>query len=264
MSEIQALTLKVRELSENVDLWNVLMLWGLGVAAAAAVFIVISTRIIVTRSGQLSEAQSSLTAAKDRQLQVDLKAKDVEIDGLKAKSQGYESEISGAKRDAATATSKAAKANESAEKEHLERLKLEAQLAPRRLDGDEITNLGRVFAPLKGKLVRVASYSLDIESEIVATQLKGSLELAGATVLNDIGAEVPSGDIMVGVWVVGSDPVLKQLVGTSLADATHLRDIVELPAATIPHGPMHYDRIVQPTGEPVVTIFVGRKSLAGN
>jgi hypothetical protein len=122
MSEIQALTLKIRELSENVDLWNVLMLWGLGVAAAAAVFIVISTRIIVTRSGQLSEAQSSLTAAKDRQLQVDLKAKDVEIDGLKAKSQEYESEISGAKRDAATATSKAAKANESAEKEHLERL----------------------------------------------------------------------------------------------------------------------------------------------
>ncbi|QNI33648.1 hypothetical protein H7849_06880 [Alloacidobacterium dinghuense] len=83
MSEIQTLTERIRELSGAVDFWNVVMLWGLGIAAFAAVLIVISTRLIVVRTGQQSSAQGLLDAAKDRQLEADLKAKDLKIAELK-------------------------------------------------------------------------------------------------------------------------------------------------------------------------------------
>ena len=76
VSEIQSLA--IRDLSQSVDLWNQLMLWGLALAAITAIFVVLATRIVVNRTGQLSETQELLSAAKDRQLQSDLKGKDIE------------------------------------------------------------------------------------------------------------------------------------------------------------------------------------------
>jgi hypothetical protein len=58
------------------------MLWGLAMAAFAAVFVVIATRIVVNRTAKLSETQELLSAAKVRQLQSDLKGKDIEIGNL--------------------------------------------------------------------------------------------------------------------------------------------------------------------------------------
>lgn len=72
MSEIQALTVRTQELSNAVDFWNAVMLGGLAIAALAALWIGISTRLVVVRSGQLTDAQNLLTAAKDRQLRSDL------------------------------------------------------------------------------------------------------------------------------------------------------------------------------------------------
>jgi hypothetical protein len=77
--DIQRLSQSVRDLSASVDLWNELMIIGLAIAAVAAVFVVIATRIIVNRTGQLSTAQELLSVAKDRQLSSDLKDKDVKI-----------------------------------------------------------------------------------------------------------------------------------------------------------------------------------------
>jgi outer membrane murein-binding lipoprotein Lpp len=79
MSEIEALTLRAQVLSQSVDFWNLLMLWGLALAAVAAVFVVVATRVVVTRTGQLTDVQNLLSAAKDRQLKVDLEQKDAEI-----------------------------------------------------------------------------------------------------------------------------------------------------------------------------------------
>jgi hypothetical protein len=79
VSEIQALTARVNVLSQSVDLWNLLMLWGLGVALIATAFVFIATRLIITRSGELSATQELLSAAKDRQLSSDLRDKDVKI-----------------------------------------------------------------------------------------------------------------------------------------------------------------------------------------
>jgi hypothetical protein len=83
MSEIQSLTLRVQSLIHSVDWWNTAMIWGLALAAIAAVFVVIATRVVVTRTGELSTAQDLLSEAKDRQLREDLKAKDLEIEKLR-------------------------------------------------------------------------------------------------------------------------------------------------------------------------------------
>jgi hypothetical protein len=68
------------------------MLSGLALAAVAAVVIGISTRLVVVRPGQQSKAQELLSAAKDRQLQSDLKAKDVEMGNLKVRAAGLDLE----------------------------------------------------------------------------------------------------------------------------------------------------------------------------
>lgn len=84
--EIQSLTQTVRDFSQSVDLWNQLMLGGLALTVLAAVFVLVATRMVVFRSGQMSNAQDRLSEAKDRQLALDLKGKDLQIESLKGEN----------------------------------------------------------------------------------------------------------------------------------------------------------------------------------
>ena len=103
MLELQALTNNVQELRESVDFWNTAMLWGLLFAALAAAWIGISTRLIVVRTDEQAKAEALLNAAKERQLQTDLKEKDVQIGNLKLRSDTAEAGIATAQGDAARA-----------------------------------------------------------------------------------------------------------------------------------------------------------------
>jgi hypothetical protein len=171
--EIQTLTSRVRDLSHSVDLWNESMLWGLALAAVATVFVVLATRIVVTRTGQLSEAQSLLSDAKDRQLQSDLKVKDVEIKNLGtdavARAKEADVRIAGAQQAAA-------EANLRAEQERLERIKLEEALSPRlfRAQEEAIEKL-RAFS---GTAVTL-EYFADPECKRTAEQIAWVLNPAG-------------------------------------------------------------------------------------
>src|SRR5579862_2122883 len=62
---------------------NQLMLWDLAFTVLAGIFVLVATRMVVFRSGQMSTTQELLSAAKDRQLEADLRGKDVEIAGAK-------------------------------------------------------------------------------------------------------------------------------------------------------------------------------------
>jgi hypothetical protein len=124
--EIQALALRVEELTRSVDFWNQLMIWGLAVAATAAVFIVVATRVVVSRTGQLSTVQDLLREAKDRQLQVDLSQKGVEIGQLKVAADASEVEIAATKTEMAKQQTRAATAERSL-------LELQERIKPRRL-----------------------------------------------------------------------------------------------------------------------------------
>ena len=74
VSEIQALTERVEALSHSVDLWNLVMLWALAFAALAAIVVGLTTRIVITRGGQLSTAQQLLSKAKERVFLSDISA----------------------------------------------------------------------------------------------------------------------------------------------------------------------------------------------
>jgi hypothetical protein len=114
VSEIQSLTSQVEQLSNAADFWNKAMLWALVVAAIAAVVIVVTTRLAITRAKQLSIAQDNLNRAKDRLLASDLKLKDVAI----ASAQGQAGEANKA----------ASEANERSTALAVEALRLQKQL----------------------------------------------------------------------------------------------------------------------------------------
>ncbi|HXI39415.1 MAG TPA: hypothetical protein VNH83_05530, partial [Bryobacteraceae bacterium] len=160
MSEIESLSLRVRDLNQAVDWWNTAMILGLAGAAIAAVFVVIATRIVVTRAGQLAVAQGLLSDAKDRQLQADLKVKDLEIGNLKLRSNTAEAGIAAAHTEAANATKRAAEATaaqkrvetdlakqqEKTAAAERELLQLQRRMEPRRISADQRARLIRLLA----------------------------------------------------------------------------------------------------------------------
>jgi hypothetical protein len=82
VSEIQVLKSAVDALGQSVSLWNRLMLWGFSLAAFFTVCGIVATMIVVFKTEEQSRKQELLSAAEDRQLQSDLKSKDVEIGNL--------------------------------------------------------------------------------------------------------------------------------------------------------------------------------------
>ena len=74
-SEIDSLTQRVVLLTNAFDFWKRWMLLGLGFAALAAIWIGVTTRLTIVRSKQLTVAQGDLDAAKEGQLNLDLKQK---------------------------------------------------------------------------------------------------------------------------------------------------------------------------------------------
>jgi hypothetical protein len=156
-SDIDSLGRRVDDLTHAVDSWNNWMLVGLVIAAVAAAWILVTTRVAVIRSKQLVTAQEQLDLAKDRQLQTDLKAKDLEIGELKVKSEAAEAEISAAKLEAANAALKAAEASRQSEAEKLERARLELSLSAR---GPQIWGaegeFQKAIGPFAGQKVELA------------------------------------------------------------------------------------------------------------
>jgi hypothetical protein len=150
VSEIQALTLRTQSLSHAVDFWNLLMLWGLALAALAAVFVVIATRIVVTRTGQLTDAQDLLSDAKDRQNTADSKEKDKKI--ADALQQAAESNKAAglANERAGNAEERAAEANRVAEGEKLARIKIEERMGGWKLPKDAQERVSEALKPFAG------------------------------------------------------------------------------------------------------------------
>jgi hypothetical protein len=113
--EIQSLTARVEQLTQDVDWWNTAIIWALVFAAMAAVAVVVTTRIALVRAKQLSDMQDKLIRAKDGQLALDLKGKDEKILGLekqaadaKAAQQKVEIELAKQQERAASAELKLA------------------------------------------------------------------------------------------------------------------------------------------------------------
>lgn len=183
------------------------------VVLAAALFI--TQFVSMTKQRSLAGLQADLIHLKDAELQTDLKDKDGEIAKLKDETAKAERDIATAKADAAKANENAAMANEraanankQAENEKVERLKLEAQIAPRRLTVDEQITIGAACRQFSGKEVRVVSYATDVESAVLAKQIVAALSAGGMLVEDKTATIIPFGSISLGVHVAGKDEEL--------------------------------------------------------
>jgi hypothetical protein len=192
VSDIQSLTLRVQELTEKVDFWNKWILWALAFAAIAAVFLVVTTRLEVVRAKELSIAQKGLSEAQNRQFSLEV----------------------------AKINEAAAQANEKAESEHLARVKLEKQLAPRTLDASTRQIIGKElskFAPgFSGRKVKVSSYVADAEGMVFSLEIMDIITKAGIEVEPIIGRIVPVGLVDMGVKVTGpsgDEAFIRSLIG---------------------------------------------------
>jgi hypothetical protein len=294
VSEIQALADRVRDLSQSVDRWNIVMLWGLALAAVAAVVIGISTRLVVVRTGQQSGAQEMLNSAKDRQLALDLKAKDAQIELAKkgaaeatATAKGFESKIadsdarvksaeaqvasSMARSGEAVAQVKtadariaeaqrdAARANETAERERLARVQLEARLADRTLSPQQQTTLTATLAPFRGVSIDAVTFGDTTEIGRIAGILIGAFQRAGWVVHT---AQAGGGERTVTGILIGTRPGSD----ANIARAANVL-VSTLQSMGIAAGPWSFDQMPLPgirfntsvTGDTALRVFIGSK-----
>lgn len=186
-SEIHTLTQRVTDLTNAVDLWNRWMLWGLLAAAVVAAWIVLTTRLAVNRSKDLSISQGLLDAAKDRQLQADLKDKDTAIGQLRVDLANANADTEKRETELAKEQVRTAEAQTEAAKAQLELRKyvdsVDDRAEPRwkaffRLNGKAISERLRGNAVSKFEIL----YPRDNEeSYAFAFQLQGTLKEAGWT-----------------------------------------------------------------------------------
>jgi hypothetical protein len=186
MSDIQALTDRIRELNQAVDFWNNAIIWSLVVGAIAATAVVVTTRIAFQRAKQLADAQGELIQSKDRQLALDLADKDVKIAQAEEKAADAKASQQQVELELSKQKERAARAEQDLEKEKLTRLKLEETLAPRGITTTGETNAElALFSGTKAFIEFIS----DSEAQMLAAQIHSMLDRAkwkvlGMTVAN--------------------------------------------------------------------------------
>jgi hypothetical protein len=118
-------------------------------------------------------------------------------------------------KEAADAGERAAKAEKATEDEKIARLKLEKQIAPRRLPKEQREAVAAALTKFKGRVVRVISLSMDVESDILAAQIIIALRRAGISVEDLRGKFSVMGGSPIGITIngpIGDQDLVKALV----------------------------------------------------
>lgn len=122
----------------------------------------------------------------------------------------------GAEVQIASARASAAEAMRVAETERLARVKLEAEIAPRRLSEAQRQAVMKTCKFFAGRApVNLVSYSLDAEAAVLGTQILETLGSAGIEVKGNLASIMPLGGFSLGVHVSG--PRSEQTLVTTLA-----------------------------------------------
>jgi hypothetical protein len=144
VEEIQALSQRVADFDRATDFWNTAMIVALILAALAAVAVVGTTVMALRRTKQTGEAQSELSLAKERQLQLALKEKDDKI-----------AEI------------------------NLARVKIEARLAWRTITDSQRKRIFEVLGEFRRQKFDIDGSNIDPELDSFSGDLRASLAFAG-------------------------------------------------------------------------------------
>jgi hypothetical protein len=186
VSEIHSLTLRARDLSRSLDFWNATMIWALVFAALAAIAVVVATRVVFTRTKQLADTEEKLVAAKDKQLALDLKDKDLKIAELAATSASAETRAEGFRLDIAKAKDRAAQAEARAAEATLQLTKLRT---PRTINAEQQKRISDKCKPFAGVRFDDAVFT-DPESEALLRQIEAILTTAGWEQIDWKGAAI--------------------------------------------------------------------------
>ncbi|UVT19644.1 MAG: hypothetical protein H8K03_17915 [Nitrospira sp.] len=196
-----------------------------------------------------AEAQIRLEEARERTAKVEERvataykaAKDAE-----AQARKFESVI-------ATANARAEEAKQIAEQERLERVKLEAQVAPRRLDREQEKTIINSLSRFRGRSVAVVSYSLDVEGGVLAMQIISILRGAGILVEDSVAGLLTTGSFWTGVILRGpaEEQDFVSALTTSLKIDGRLAVRNEAKEFVVPPG-------ISKLGEKAVFLLVGAK-----
>jgi hypothetical protein len=183
----------------DLDSWNSLLLLSLAITALAAFAVVVATTAVM----RLQRAAELATKEEFERYKLEAGEK-----------------ISAANAVGDTAKAAAAEAN-------LARLKLEEKLAPRRLSNEQQNTLAASLEQFMGRKIRIESYSLDVEGEILAQQIGGAIALI-FTIDDWVGSERGSTGFAKGINVTGSNVSLVAKLVESLENAG-LREISTVP-----------------------------------
>jgi hypothetical protein len=170
--------------------------------------------------------------------------------------------------DAALANNAAGEANEHArllEKDAQElrskNLALEEEIAPRRLNQDQLFELTASLEPFKGRKIRIESYFLDTDGEILASQIKAASIPVFVSIDDWIGGNTGSGPFAKGINVTGRNSELVNAFAKAL-DAAGLKEIstAPLPPPNVSMLLLAHSRVKSEDVDAVV--LVGVKPLA--
>ncbi len=129
------------------------------------------------------------------------KGAEAQVASANAASRDAVAKVSTAEARIAEATARAAEANKKAEAERLERLKLEAIVAPRSLTLDQQREIADACRKFKGHAVLVNSYGTDGEGSALAGQIISALRAAGIIVADSRASTMVAGEFDSGVHV---------------------------------------------------------------
>lgn len=117
-------------------------------------------------------------------------------------------ELENAKADTEKLTKRAAEANRAADQERIASLRLEKEIAPRRIGDAQAAALWRTcVSSLPFRRVAVVSYTLDLESAILAGQIEQALKCGRKdfVVVDRRSGQITFGGFIAGIEITGSD-----------------------------------------------------------
>jgi len=201
--------------------------WWSGFFFWASIGCLIGLGITEVASHRYSERKDDLAEIEQREIQRrhDDDMARVQHDTAQANERAAElakeaarlsAEAEAAKAQIAEANKIAKEAQERTEIERLQRLKLEQQVAPRQISQENQRGMANELGQISGKSVDVISYSLDLESSILATQIIESLKLANATINDRRSSIMPLGGFVAGVHLSGPNKDDVELLAIAL------------------------------------------------
>jgi hypothetical protein len=212
-SESEDLKKARADLRNKADRWND---WYMGLAAGAVIAGVFSWGFQRHKDTLTGKAQTltDQIEAKDERI------KEIQDAEYKSASDAAAIEIGNAQREAGEANAKA-------EREKLERQKLEVLVSPRRLTIEQQKEIGLACLALYGKRVSISSYGTDPEGKVLAIQIGYALAFSKIRVHLDPGGPVTSGGLDTGIDIRGPEEEenFTSCLAHALSDIGKLKDV---------------------------------------